>query len=248
MKDKEVLSNPLQELSPTLNPEELPLDKLHERSFSNSVSLLEGVLIMISKIIEITRSLSECVHECHASTMERCGSLAQDVHKQEQVLTRIIVSSEVSPELRTGLINFPYRLERIGDMLESVLKCCRTKAMQSIHFSEPAHRDLDQFFDSLLTTMVDLRDALVTPKRAALEVIRADGQRIDLLFEAFREAHWQRLERGVCAVEASSTFRDILDSLKSVNEYLVKIGTKMLELGQRGAREADGREASAGSA
>ena len=37
MKDKEVLSNPLQELSPTLNPEELPLDKLHERSFSTSV-------------------------------------------------------------------------------------------------------------------------------------------------------------------------------------------------------------------
>lgn len=248
MKEKEILFNPLQALSPSLDLETVPLDTLHERPVSTSVSLLEGLLIMMSKIVEITRSLAECIDECPESAMDRCGSLAREVHMEEQILTRIVVSPEVSPELRTGLINFPYRLERIGDMLENILRCYRTKAREGIRFSEPAVRDLDQFFGSLLKTMIDLRDALAMPRQSDLEAILSDGDRLDLLFEAFREAHWQRLESGVCAVESSSTYRDILDSLKAVNEYLMKIGTKMLELGQHGALDGESRGASAGLA
>jgi hypothetical protein len=50
------------------------------------------------------------------------------------------------------------------------------------------------------------------------------------MFEEFKLAHWERIEAGFCAVEASSVYRDILDSVKSVNEYLVKMTETLQEL------------------
>jgi Na+/phosphate symporter len=80
--------------------------------------------------------------------------------------------------------------------------------------------------------MVNLRDAFLTPNKAILDRIISDGKRLGDMLEDFKVAHWTRLEMGFCAVEASSMYRDILDSVKSVNEYLVKMSRTLLDFGQ----------------
>jgi Na+/phosphate symporter len=223
-------SNPFRILGPKSDTEALDLEKLYEKPFSISFSLEEGVLIMISKIIRITQILSECLYTCESSALNQCESLAKDVHNQEKALTRIVVASDASPELRTGLIRFPYRLERIGDMLENILNCCRTKARDGIPFSDLAHSELDRLFDMLIEMMNNLRKAFKEPKTNLLEVVVSDGEKLNDMFENFKEAHWERLEAGTGAAEASSVYRDILDSIKTVGDYLVKMSVSLLEL------------------
>ena len=167
--------------------------------------------------------------------MNRCEELAHDVHHQEKILTRNLIASSVKEGLFKALIRFPYRFERIGDMFESILNCCRVKAKNGIPFSDKAYGEMEQMFHLLLEMMNNLRDAIRIPNKLILEAIIKDGKKLSEMFEEFKLAHWLRLESGYCAVEASSIYRDILDSVKSINEYLVKMSRTLLELGKEQA-------------
>jgi Na+/phosphate symporter len=233
MKHKEVFFNPFRMLSPRLDAEAVRIEELYEKPVSESVSLEEGLLIMISKLIEMTRELSKCVLTEATHQMDRCEELASEVHEQEKILTRGLVSSDVEQDLLKGIIRFPFRLERIGDMLESILKCCRIKAEKRVPFSDKAYAELEQLFSVLLDMMINMRDALRTPNKVLLETILAEGKHLSGLLDEFKMAHWERLEAGFCAPEASSVYRDILDSIKWSNEYLERMCATLLELGDR---------------
>ncbi|MEJ2717610.1 MAG: hypothetical protein P8182_10790 [Deltaproteobacteria bacterium] len=235
MKHREVFFNPFRMLSPRLHAEAMRIEELYEKPVSESVSLEEGLLIMISKLIEMTQLLSKCVVSGADHQMDRCAELASDVHDQEKILTRGLVTSDVEKDLLTGVIRFPYRLERIGDMLESVLNCCRIKAEKGIPFSDKAYAELEQLFAALLEMMVNMRDAFTTPNKVLLEAILAEGTNLSELVEEFKLAHWARLEAGFCAPEASSVYRDMLDSIKWTTEYLERMSATLLELGDTSA-------------
>lgn len=237
MKDKHLFYNPFRMLSPKFDHEVEHIEELHEQPVSEQISLQEGMLVMSSKLIEMCRLLSKCVVTGSTAQMDKCDSLARDVHQQEKILTRNLITSEVKGRLLQGLIRFPYRLERIGDMFESILNCCRIKAAQGIPFSDRAFSEMDQFFTILLEMMNNLRDAIRTPNKLILEGIIADGKRLNGLLEDFKLAHWERLEAGFCAVEASSMYRDILDSAKSINEYLTKMAETLANLGAEASTE-----------
>ncbi len=230
MKDELLFYNPFRMLSPKLDCEALRSETLHTEPVTESISLQEGLLIMVGKLIEMCRLLVKAIVTGSDTQMDTCVALAKEVHEQEKILTRDLVGSDVKGELLKGMIRFPYRLERIGDMFESILDCCRIRARYGIPFSDKAFSEMDQLFTLLLEMMTNLRDAFRTPNRLILEAVIADGKRLNELFEDFKLAHWQRLEAGFCAVEASSLYRDILDSLKSINEYLVKMAETLLEL------------------
>lgn len=234
MKEEHLFYNPFRMLSPRLNEEALKIEKLYERPVSESLSLEEGLLIMISKLMETCRLLSKAVFTGDTGQMDRCEALCEEVHDQEKLLTKDLVGSGAKGQLLSGLIRFPYRLERIGDMFESILNCCRIKANKGVPFSDKAYAELDALFTLLLEMMHNLRDAFQTPNKEILEAIIASGRKLNEMFEEFKLAHWKRLESGFCAVEACSMYRDILDSVKTTNEYLVKMAEALRELGTDG--------------
>lgn len=238
MKDQHVLFNPFRMLSPKLDAEAIRLEVLHEQPVSESLTLEEGLLTMTSKLIEMTRCLSKYALSVSADQMDKCQVLGEQVHDQEAFLTKNLVVADVSSELRRGLLRFPYRLERIGDLLESILRCCRIKARDGIPFSDIANAELEQMFSSLLELMINLRDAFRAPNKALLRVIISQTKRLSQMVDDFRLAHWERLEAGFCAVAASSLYRDILDSVKWITEYLEKMAVTLLEIGE--AREKAG--------
>jgi len=231
MADTTDFRNPFTEIGPGFRADEVRLDQFHVKPVSASVSLQEGLLIMISKIIEMTRLLSGYVHSGSAVEMDDCYGIAREIHAQEKFLTKGIVEAKVGRELRTLVIRFPFRLERIGDMLESVLNCCRIKATDDIVFSNAAHAELDELFTLLLEAMIGLRGAFVTPNRASLEYVLSRCRQMDLMLPAFRLAHWDRVEAGSCDYQSSSVYLDISDSVKSVNDYLEKMAETLLEAG-----------------
>ena len=230
MKEEHLFYNPFRLLSPRLDHEIEHIEELHRRPVSEEISLEEGLLVMAGKLVEMCRLLSKCVVTGSTTQMHSCEALAKDIHTQEKILTRDLVDSNAKGELMKGLIRFPYRFERIGDMFESILNCCRIKAKKGIPFSDKAYGEMDQLFNELHEMLNHLRNAIRTPNRMILEAIIADGKKLNEMFEDFKLAHWKRMEAGFCAVEASSLYRDILDSVKSANEYLVKMSKTLLEL------------------
>ncbi len=230
MKDKSYFFNPFRMLSPKLNAEAFKMEELHKEPVSKALTLEEGLLTMVSKLIEMTRLLSKAVVSGSASQMDRCEALANEVDEQENILTKSLVSADVDKELLKGVIRFPYRLERMGDMLESILRCCRIKERRGIPFSDKAHVELDELFAAFMDILVNLRDAFKTPNKVLLEAIVADSLKLRNRLNDFKLAHWARLEAGICHVEASSIYRDILDSSKLACEYVEKMCETLLEL------------------
>lgn len=231
MKDRRVLVNPFRMISSKLDFEALRMEELHARTFHESMPLEDGLLVMMSKIIEMTRLLSKSIVSGSPKQMDACQSLGKEVHQEEKVLTGELVAAGIPPDLLRSVIRFPVRLERIGDLLESILNCSRIRARDGIPFSDKALGELDQLFAVLLDMMNNLRDAFITPNKVLLEHVISQGRKLAQKLLDFRLAHWDRLEAGFCAPQASSVYLDILDSFTAINEYIVKISVTLLELG-----------------
>lgn len=230
MKNKRVFTNPFRMLSPKLDYESLRMEKLHQKTVEESVSVEEAMLITVSKVIEMTRLLSKCLFSGSTAQMDSCDALADEIHKQEKALTGDLLEATVGGKLPKGFIRFPFRLERMGDLLENILKCSRTKAAEGIPFSDKAHAEMDRIFGLLIVMLGNLRDAFKAPNKVLLESILGDVKTLaDLLSDA-RFAHWDRLERGFCAIQASSLYLDILDSLGAINIYITKMSETLLEV------------------
>ncbi len=229
MKEPRVFVNPLRMLSLRLDREAVRLDD--RRTAPQQVSLEESLVMTAGRIIDIVRLLSKCIISGEASQMDRCAALAQDVHQQEKMLTKNLVSSGVRGEVFKGLVRFPVRLERIGDSLEAILGCCRIKTREGISFSDKAQDELDQLFAMLLEITNNVRDAFKVPNKLLLESIISQGRQFTRMLEDCRLAHWERLEAGFCSPRACSVFLEVLDSMKLINEYIQKMCNTLIELG-----------------
>lgn len=230
MKEKSYFFNPFRMLSPKLDAQAVKMEELHQEPVSGAMTLEQGLLVMISKLIEMTRLLGKAFVSGSASQMDRCEALGTEVDEQENILTKSLVTGDVDKELLKGVIRFPYRLERLGDMLESILRCCRVKEKRGIPFSDKAHAELDELFDGMMHIFVNLRDAFKTPNKTLIEAILADSLKLRNRINDFKLAHWERLEAGICHAEASSVYRDILDSSKTACEYVEKMCETLLDL------------------
>jgi Na+/phosphate symporter len=230
MKDKRVFSNPFRMLSPKLDYQSLRMEELHKKDFAESVSVEEAMLITVSKVIEMSKLLSKCLFSGSDTQMDLCDALAAEIHKQEKLLTTDLLEATVGGKLPKGLIRFPFRLERMGDLLENILKCSRVKARDGIPFSDKAHAEMDRIFDLLVRMLGNLRDAFKAPNKVLLESILADVKSLAELLTNARFGHWDRLERGFCAIQASAIYLDILDSLGGVNSYINKMSETLMEV------------------
>lgn len=241
MKDHRIFVNPFRMLSPKLDAEAPKFREVHELPISESYSAQEGMLVMASKLIEMNKILSKCIVFSDPAQISACEALAEEVHKQEKLITSNLVadSKSLEPKLFKIIVRFPFRLQRIGDMLESILSCCKIKQRDGIPFSDKAYNDLTQIFDIVHEMLVNMRDALIIRNKALIQHMLTQRQHLHQLLLNARFAHWDRLEAGYCAVQASSLFLDVLDSFGAINEYLGKIAQGLLDIEEPGSEEKD---------
>lgn len=215
-----------------MDSEAAKLQDLHKMPVSESVSPEEGLLIMMSKLIEMSKILSRAVVNAESEQIAACEALAQDVHKQEEMVTKDLVASSASigHNLFRIIVRFPGRLERIGDMFQSILTCCRIKQRDGIPFSDKVYGDLAQIFTLLVEILTNVRDSLIVRNKALLDLIVAHRKQLAQLLLDARFAHWDRLEAGFCAPSASSIYLDILDSLTAANEYVAKMCDSLIAI------------------
>jgi Na+/phosphate symporter len=232
MKDQRKVVNPFRILSPKLDAEAARTQDLHKTPVSDEVSPEEGLFIMLSKVIEMGRILSRAVVTTEPESITACEKLAEETHTLEGMVTSDLVShaGAIGENLFRIVVRFPARFERIGDMFENILACCRIKQRDGIPFSDKAHAELAAIFALNRDMLTNLRDSLMVRNKALIEHLSQQRLQMATLLSDARFGHWDRIERGFCAPQASSLYLDILDSFGAINDYVRKMCESLLAI------------------
>jgi len=231
MKDKRIVVNPFRMMSPKLDSEALKIEELHERPVSESFGLDEGLLVMLSKLLEMNRLIHQgFVKDC-PEELNACDKLASEVHQQEKMLTNNIACSiSVPKEICRGFILFPGHMERVGDYLESLLTCCRIRCHEGITFDDRANDEVNEMFGLTQDLLTNFRDCIITPNKYLLEHVIKSATALDEKGQEWQLAHVDRLLAGDTAPKASSLYLDMLESTQSVSRHVKEMAQKLLEL------------------
>jgi phosphate:Na+ symporter len=231
MKEKHIFFNPFRLISPTVDFEASRIHELYDTPPEEVTSLEEGLLVMCSKLIEMTQLIHKMLLVHDPAKLERCELLAKEIHDEEKRLTTDLVRSpDTTSEVLRAVVLFPGRLERMGDLLESILNVCRAKARDDILFSQRAQAELGQMFNLFVEMLKSFRDVLTTRNKALLEHIISEGNQVTRIVLNFNVAHEERLCEGLCSPKASSLYLDILDSIKHANHHLMEMCQSFLSV------------------
>jgi Na+/phosphate symporter len=232
MKDQRVLWNPFRMISPKLDEEIGKIEELYRADVSQTRTPEESILIMLAKLIQVTRILSASSKAESLEKLAECEELVRQVHELEKIATASILgaSSTVSQIWFRTFVRFPSRIERIGVMFETILGAIRIKIKDGIPFSDKAQNEIHAILDLLAELLVNLRDSMVITNRVLLHHIESQCERLGQLVEDARLAHWERLEAGFCSPQANAIFLCILDSVKNINQYISNMKDNLLEL------------------
>jgi Na+/phosphate symporter len=239
MKSDRVYINPFQLIGIELPARGSRTEDLHGKPVPDSISFEDGLSVMMAKIVEMTRLLSRCLFSGSKAQMKASEALAKEIHQLEHLITRSLLAREIRQDIVKSLVRLPFRLERIGDLLENILNCCRVRAGQGVPITANACTELEQLFSVMLDMMVHLRDALGSPEPDALEHVLARSKDLARMLREYRSAHWSRFSGGLCTLEGSSLYLDLFDSIKSINEYMERIAATFIELGTACPTETD---------
>ncbi|MGD9818997.1 MAG: hypothetical protein AB7V04_09905 [Desulfomonilaceae bacterium] len=221
MKDKRVFFNPVRMLSPKLDSESVKLEELYQHPVSETLTLEEGLLIMLSKLVEMARLvkigfMSDCPDE-----IKNCEVLADEVHQQEKVLTGNLACTITDyPEMCRAVILFPGELERIGDFLEGILNCCKIKTRDSIPMSDKNLQEVGDVLETVQSLLKDLRDIIIAPNKHLIRHVIERSNSLDQKCQEMQLSHIDRLLEGSTAPKASSLYLDILESIQSIKRHI----------------------------
>lgn len=231
MKDKRVFFNPIRMISPKLDSETLKIEDLHQHPVSEAFTLEEGLLVMLSKLMEMARLVRLGFIEDCQEEIKACEVLGNEVHAQEKLLTSNLVCSPTeSKEMCRAIVLFPGHLERIGDFLENILNCCKIKVRDGVPFSEKSLFEVDDLLKQVLGMFRNLRDSIMAPNKYLLLHIISEETRLDQLCQDMQLAHVDRLLDGSAAPRSSSLYLDITESTQSLIRHVRIIAENLLSI------------------
>lgn len=221
MKDKRVFFNPVRMLSPKLDSEAIKLEELYQHPISESFTLEEGLLVMLSKLVEMTRLVRISFEGSSQDGIKNCETLADEVHQQEKLLTGNLACTITDyPDMCRAVILFPGQLERIGDYLESILNCCKIMTRESIPLSDKNISEIGEALQTVQQLLSDLRDIIIAPNKHLIQHVISQSEALDQKCQEMQLSHVDRLLEGSTAPKASSLYLDILESIQSIKRHI----------------------------
>lgn len=132
------------------------------------------------------------------------------------------ISHEQSEEV-SSLLHTVNELERMGDNCESLLKLIRRKYEQGIEFSDEAVNGIDEIASKVREFLVLLNDNITIRNKDIMTDSKFLEDRIDELRSELRKGHVNRLNEGVCDVNAGLIFIDMLSKLEKIGDHAFNV-------------------------
>jgi len=194
-------------------------------------ALRDAVLEMCDMAGQMLRLTRDTFLRHSRSALDQVDTLGRDLHLREKRLTDHVAMQlrEYPWSLGTAehLAFLPTALERIGDSVESLVRCVNTIHREGVPFSEQAFAEVMALF-SRAASLVDRLTAVIrTGERAGLETIREEGQQFQAFSDQAALGHQERLLRGICVPRASSLFLAMLDYFREIERYTRRMSTDL---------------------
>jgi Na+/phosphate symporter len=150
------------------------------------------------------------------------------IHEEEKNLTNAIVCRPTTTaDVLKAVVLFPGKLERSGDLLESVVNCAKIKARDGILFSDKALAEVERLFGALSSVIENFRDLLSTLNPTLLGIVTKGCNDVIQMTLDFAVSHEDRLIEGLCSPKASSLYLDVLDSVRGVSRRILEMNESL---------------------
>jgi phosphate uptake regulator len=180
---------------------------------------------MFQDALEMLTLTRTCFLEHDLEVLNIASALGRSVHKRENELTEGLLAGP--PEIEP-LRFIPSHLERIGDALEGVVRCLRSREDEAAAFTDRGMREVRELFDRAQGLLECARDLTRTGNQVLARHVELEAMRFQEVATGFARAHEERLIEGVCMPRASSAYLAILDNLREVTRHCRQISHRVV--------------------
>lgn len=176
----------------------------------------------------------ELVEEFDSKKLERARETENTVDhlqsKVEQYLLKLTQRelTESDNMALSEVLQIVNEFERIADHADNICDCAKNLYENNLVFSDSGKEELETAF-AAVSEIVDLavtgyaeRDATLAAKIEPLEEV------IDILVEALKVRHIDRLREGLCSVDGAFIFVELLYNLERIADHCSNIGVHVI--------------------
>ena len=240
------LSKVLEKISYALVPE----DKQPEQVAELDERLLATPSVALERARTLTVDMADCaalaidaslkmLDGVDAKTAENIRTWEDKTDHYEDVLgtylvklSAVRVGDENSAEAAM-LLKAIGDFERIGDHATSILKAAEEMKEKAIKFTEPAQKELSVLRSAVKEIVGLACKAFAEGDVEAAKKVEPLEQVVDRIKEQLRRRHIERLQQGVCTIEAGFIWSDLLTDLGRVSDHCSNIAGGVIDLTQQ---------------
>ena len=189
---------------------------------------------LVSRLYNMNRSLEDCMYLLQnafiynsSKSLDECEVKAKEIHANEKIFTEeVIAEVKADPDLRV-YVSVPGQIERMGDYIEDIIGCIRTKIKEGILFTDKAISEVTFLMERLREVLKNTSDIILARNRIIRDYVKESATEISRSANEFATMHEERLVEGLCMPKASPLFLDIMDALKGISWHAKEIAEKL---------------------
>src|SRR5262245_32162919 len=156
------------------------------------------------------------VRAASAAARDPASGRGRGIDKAGKDLTERLVAE---PAETASLRLVPAHVERIGDSIEGLIRCCQQMADEGTVFTPRGTREVNVLFERAVEMLECAGDLTLTGNRVLARHVEIESLRFEDLANEYAQAHEDRLVEGDCQPAASSSFLAILDYLREITRH-----------------------------
>lgn len=153
---------------------------------------------------------------------ERINSMQTEITQYLVAISGKDLDSDQSARI-PALINSINNFERIGDHCEDIVDLVKHKIELKLHFSDSGSDELRTLYNEISLMMNECYSAYAEDDIEMAFLAAAREDTVDDLSDRLKEKHIQRLEAGICSVQAGIVYLDVLNHLERIADHLHNI-------------------------
>ncbi len=226
-----------------------PSKKEQEYAFLDE-RLLGTVSVAVNEAQAMTMKMAELARKTLQGAMELCVQYdekkAQTIQEQEDeldkyedklgsFLVKLAAKSMSDADSRrvSEMLHVIGDFERVGDHAMNLVTVAEEIYQKKVVFSESARHELDVVRSALAEVLELTMDAYCQTDREKSVGIAARveplEQVIDRLVAAVRNAHIDRLQRGICTIQTGFVLSDLLNNYERISDHCSNIAVALIE-------------------
>ncbi|MFA4915585.1 MAG: hypothetical protein WC560_02800 [Syntrophales bacterium] len=194
----------------------------------------ESLEMFVSKLYDMNKRTVECLDLLQSAfihnslkSLDASESKAKETHQTEKSLTQELIEKLKNNPDAFVYVSVPGHLERVGDYLEDIIGCLRTKVKDGILFSDRAISEVTFLMQKIQEVLKNIGDIIMTRNVVLGTYVKESQTEISKSANGFATMHEERLIEGLCTPRASSLFLDIIDAAKGIAWHTKKIAEKL---------------------